>query len=130
MPRRSGSRSRLGARWAGSSLEAPPDELDAAIVFAPVGALVPLALEKLAKGGTVVCGGIHMSDLPPFSYQLLWGERSIRSVANLTRKDAEEFLGAVAARVPIRTRVTRHPLAEANEVLDASARAASSAPRR
>ena len=106
----------LGAVWAGSSLERAPDELDAAIIFAPVGALVPLALSALAKGGTVVCGGIHMSDVPSFPYQLLWGERVVRSVANLTRRDAEEFL-ALAARVPLQTRVTPHPLAQANEVL-------------
>src|SRR5438477_5232677 len=106
----------LGAVWAGSSLQKPPDELDAAIIFAPVGALVPLALKALAKGGTVVCGGIHMSDVPSFPYDLLWGERVVRSVANLTRRDAEEFL-ALAARVPLRTRVTPHPLAQANQVL-------------
>ena len=106
----------LGAVWAGSSLQKPPDELDAAIIFAPVGALVPLALKALAKGGTVVCGGIHMSDVPSFAYDLLWGERVVRSVANLTRRDAEEFL-ALAARVPLRTQVTPHPLAQANQVL-------------
>ena len=106
----------LGAVWAGSSLQKPPDELDAAIIFAPVGALVPLALKALAKGGTVVCGGIHMSDVPSFAYDLLWGERVVRSVANLTRRDAEEFL-ALAARIPLRTRVTPHPLAQANQVL-------------
>src|SRR5581483_7957491 len=92
----------LGAEWAGSSLERPPEPLDAALVFAPVGGLVPLALAALAKGGTVVCGGIHMSDIPAFPYELLWEERSIRSVANLTRTDAHDFM-AVAARVPIRT---------------------------
>ena len=108
----------LGAAWAGSSLEKPPVELDAALLFAPAGALVPKALEAVARGGTVVCAGIHMSDIPSFPYALLWGERTVRSVANLTRRDAEEFL-AVAARVPLQTRVAAHPLAEANEVLDA-----------
>ena len=107
----------LGAVWAGSSLEPPPVELDAAILFAPVGALVPRALKAVAKGGVVVCGGIHMSDVPQFPYQLLWGERTLRSVANLTRQDAIDFL-QVAARVPLQTRVTPHPLAEANQVLD------------
>ena len=106
----------LGAVWAGSSLQKPPDELDAAIIFAPVGALVPLALKALAKGGTVVCGGIHMSDVPSFPYDLLWSERVVRSVANLTRRDAEEFL-TLAARVPLKTRVTPRPLAQANDVL-------------
>ncbi len=106
----------LGAEWAGSSLERSPEPLDAAIVFAPVGALVPLALAALAKGGTVVCGGIHMSDLPAFPYELLWEERSIRSVANLTRADARDFMAA-AARVPIRTVVETLPLAEANDAL-------------
>jgi len=106
----------LGAEWAGSSLERPPEPLDAAIVFAPVGGLVPLALAALAKGGTVVCGGIHMSDIPAFPYELLWEERSIRSVANLTRTDAHDFM-AVAARVPIRTVVETLPLADANDAL-------------
>jgi propanol-preferring alcohol dehydrogenase len=108
----------LGAAWAGSSLERPPDELDAAILFAPVGALVPLALKAVAKGGTVVTGGIHMSDVPAFPYELLWGERVVRSVANLTRKDASEFLGDVAARVPLKMRMTPFPLAQANEALN------------
>ncbi len=106
----------LGAEWAGSSEERPPEQLDAAIVFAPVGGLVPLALAALAKGGVVVCAGIHMSDIPSFPYELLWGERAVRSVANLTRADGEEFL-ALAPRVPVRTEVETHPLAAANEAL-------------
>jgi propanol-preferring alcohol dehydrogenase len=106
----------LGAAWAGSSLEMPPVELDAAILFAPVGALVPQALRAVRKAGVVVCGGIHMSDIPSFPYHLLWGERVVRSVANLTRRDAEEFL-AIAGRLPLRTRVAAHPLTAANEVL-------------
>ena len=106
----------LGAEWAGSSDEKPPEELDAAIIFAPVGALVPAALRVLARGGTVVCAGIHMSDIPAFPYAWLWEERSIRSVANLTRQDGEEFL-ALAAMVPIRTSITVLPLTEANEAL-------------
>src|SRR5271165_660463 len=107
----------LGAVWAGSSEERPPEELDAAIVFAPVGALVPLALAALAPGGTVVCGGIYMSDIPAFPYSLLWHERIVRSVANLTRRDAEEFL-ALAPQVPVRTRVTVYPLEAAGEALE------------
>jgi len=103
--------------WAGSSEERPPEELDAAIVFAPVGALVPLALAALAPGGTVVCGGIYMSDIPAFPYSLLWHERIVRSVANLTRRDAEEFL-ALAPQVPVRTRVTVYPLEAAGEALE------------
>ena len=106
----------LGAVWAGSSLEPPPDRLDAAILFAPVGALVPLALRAVRDGGTVVCGGIHMSDIPSFPYELLWGERVLRSVANLTRRDAEGFL-AFAGRIHLRTRVAAHPLVDANDVL-------------
>ncbi|HEY6908035.1 MAG TPA: zinc-dependent alcohol dehydrogenase family protein [Myxococcales bacterium] len=106
----------LGATWAGSSLERPPATLDAAILFAPVGALVPLALRAVGKGGVVVCGGIHMSDVPSFPYELLWGERVLRSVANLTRKDGEEFL-QLAGRTPLQTRVAAHRLEEANEVL-------------
>jgi len=106
-----------GALWAGGSDEAPPDELDAAIVFAPVGALVPAALGAVAKGGTVVCAGIHMTDIPSFPYELLWGERVIRSVANLTRRDGEEFL-KLAPQVPVRTEIEEHPLEEANEALD------------
>jgi propanol-preferring alcohol dehydrogenase len=106
----------LGAEWAGDSSSAPPDELDAAIVFAPVGALVPAALRALAKGGVVVCAGIHMSDIPSFPYELLWGERAVRSVANLTRRDGEEFL-ALAPAVPVRTDVEELPLAHANDAL-------------
>jgi propanol-preferring alcohol dehydrogenase len=108
----------LGAEWAGSSEEAPPEELDAAIVFAPVGALVPAALRAVTKGGTVVCAGIHMSDIPSFPYEILWGERSVRSVANLTRQDGHEFL-ALAPEVPVRTEVAPFPLERANEALDA-----------
>jgi propanol-preferring alcohol dehydrogenase len=108
--------SELGAIWAGDSETAPPEELDAAIIFAPVGALVPAALRATAKGGTVVCAGIHMSDIPTFPYSLLWGERTVRSVANLTRRDGEEFL-ALAPKVPIRTKVQTFKLSEANEAL-------------
>ena len=107
----------LGAEFAGDALAAPPEELDAALVFAPVGELVPAALKAVAKGGTVVCGGIHMSDIPKMPYELLWGERVLRSVANLTRADAEEFL-ELAPRVPVRTQVETFPLEEANEALD------------
>jgi propanol-preferring alcohol dehydrogenase len=107
----------MGADWVGGSDEAPPVELDAAILFAPVGALVPTALRAVRKGGTVVCGGIHMSDIPAFPYAILWGERVLRSVANLTRADAAEFL-ALAPRVPVRTEVETFPLAQANEALD------------
>jgi propanol-preferring alcohol dehydrogenase len=107
----------LGAEWAGASEEPPPEPLDAAIVFAPAGELVPLALRSLAKGGTVVCAGIHMSDIPALPYELLWGERSIRSVANLTRRDGEEFL-ELAPRVPVRTHVETFPLEAANEALE------------
>jgi alcohol dehydrogenase, propanol-preferring len=107
----------LGAEWAGGSDDAPPEELDAAIIFAPVGELVPTALRALAKGGVVVCGGIHMSDIPTFPYELLWGERIIRSVANLTREDGREFL-ELAPRVPVRAQVEPFPLAAANEALD------------
>ena len=108
---------RLGAVWAGGSDEMPPEKLDAAIIFAPVGALVPAALRALAKGGTVVCGGIHMSDIPSFSYADLWGERVICSVANLTRRDGEEFL-EIAPRVPVKTQTETFPLAEANTALE------------
>jgi propanol-preferring alcohol dehydrogenase len=108
----------LGAEWAGSSEEAPPEELDAAIIFAPVGALVPAALRAVARGGTVVCAGIHMSDIPSFPYEILWGERSVRSVANLTRQDGLEFL-ALAPEVPVRTAVVPFPLEKANEALAA-----------
>jgi propanol-preferring alcohol dehydrogenase len=106
----------LGAVWAGASDETPPEPLDAAIIFAPVGALVPAALRAVAKGGTVVCAGIHMSDIPSFPYDILWGERTVRSVANLTRRDGEEFL-ALAPTIPVRTEITRYPLAEANRAL-------------
>jgi alcohol dehydrogenase, propanol-preferring len=106
----------LGAEWAGDALGPAPEELDAAIVFAPVGELVPAALRASAKGATVVCAGIHMSDIPSFPYELLWGERAVRSVANLTRADAEEFV-ALAPRIPVRTEVESFPLEEANEAL-------------
>jgi propanol-preferring alcohol dehydrogenase len=106
----------MGAAWAGDAGENPPEPLDAAIIFAPDGALVPTALQAVAPGGTVVCGGIHMSDIPSFSYDLLWRERTVRSVANLTRRDAEEFL-ALAPRVPVRTQVTSYPLEAATEAL-------------
>ncbi len=108
----------LGAVWAGASDEAPPQPLDAAILFAPVGGLVPLALRHVAKGGAVVCAGIHMSDIPQFPYALLWGERRISSVANLTRRDGVEFI-ALAPKIPIRTRVVEYPMREANEALAA-----------
>ena len=107
----------LGATWAGGSDVAPPEPLDAALIFAPVGALVPAALRAVDKGGVVVCAGIHMSDLPSFPYADLWGERSIRSVANLTRADGEAFL-ALAPRVPVVTTVRPYPLAQANEALE------------
>jgi propanol-preferring alcohol dehydrogenase len=107
----------LGAVWAGGSDEQPPEQLDAAIVFAPDGALVPLALRALRPGGMVVCGGIHMSEIPSFPYEILWGERSIRSVANLTRRDATEFL-TLAPEAGVRTRVTRYPLADAQRAAD------------
>jgi propanol-preferring alcohol dehydrogenase len=106
----------LGAAWAGDSTVPAPAPLDAAIIFAPVGALVPAALAAVRKGGTVVCGGIHMSDIPSFPYRLLWEERAVRSVANLTRRDAQEFL-ALAAQVPIRAEVTNYPLEAANAAL-------------
>lgn len=107
----------MGASWAGGTDERPPEPLDAAILFAPVGELVPLALGHVAKGGTVVCGGIHMSDIPSFPYRLLWGERVLRSVANLTRADAEEFL-ALAPRVPVRTEIQAYALDSAGAALD------------
>ena len=107
----------LGAEWAGGSDERPPEELDAAILFAPAGELVPTALSAMAKGGTVVCAGIHMTDIPSFPYELLWGERQVRSVANLTRADGDEFL-ALAPTVPVRTEIETFPLADANEALD------------
>lgn len=107
----------LGAEWAGDAMKPPPEELDAAIIFAPVGALVPAALRAVAKGGVVVCAGIHMSDIPSFPYDILWGERQLRSVANLTRQDGEEFL-ALAPQVPVKTAVEVFPLAEANQALN------------
>jgi alcohol dehydrogenase, propanol-preferring len=107
----------LGAEWAGDSLAMPPEQLDAAIVFASAGELVPQALRVLAKGGTVVCAGIHMSDIPSFPYEILWGERAVRSVANLTRQDAREFL-ALAPRVPVRTDVHRYALEDAGRALE------------
>ncbi|HEY2320622.1 MAG TPA: zinc-dependent alcohol dehydrogenase family protein [Solirubrobacteraceae bacterium] len=106
----------LGAAWAGGSDEAPPEPMDAAIIFASAGPLVPAALKALAPGGTVVCAGIHMSDIPSFRYDDLWGERSIRSVANLTRDDGHEFL-ALAPQVPVRTTITTYPLAKAEQAL-------------
>ena len=108
---------KLGAEWAGGLDEAPPEELDAAILFAPAGELVPLALRAVAKGGVVVAAGIHMSAVPSFPYDLLWGERSVRSVANLTRQDGHEFL-ALAPRVPVRTEIETLPLEQANEALE------------
>ncbi len=107
----------LGAAWAGGSDERPPEPLDAALVFAPVGALVPAALRSVRKGGVVVCGGIHMTDLPAFPYELLWGERVVRSVANLTRKDGDEFL-SLAARAGVKSHGRPYPLERANEALD------------
>jgi propanol-preferring alcohol dehydrogenase len=107
----------LGAEWAGDALGPAPEELDAALIFAPAGELVPAALAAVARGGTVVCGGIHMSDIPSLPYELLWGERSLRSVANLTRADGEEFL-ALAPRIPVRTEVETHPLESAGVALE------------
>ncbi|HXR28738.1 MAG TPA: zinc-dependent alcohol dehydrogenase family protein [Solirubrobacteraceae bacterium] len=107
----------LGASWAGGAQEPPPEQLDAAIVFAPAGELVPAALRALAPGGTVVCGGIHMSDIPSFPYSILWQERSVRSVANLTRRDGEELL-ALAPRVPVATHVRSYPLEDAGRALE------------
>jgi propanol-preferring alcohol dehydrogenase len=107
----------LGATWAGGSDEAPPEELDAAIIFAPVGPLVPVALRAVAPGGTVVCAGIHMSDIPSFPYDILWGERTLCSIANLTRQDGYEFL-ALAAAAGVKTHITTYPLEAANEALD------------
>jgi propanol-preferring alcohol dehydrogenase len=106
----------MGAKWAGGSDERPPEKLDAAIIFAPVGALVPVALRHVDKGGIIVSAGIHMSDIPAFPYRDLWGERAICSVANLTRRDGEEFL-EIAPRVPIQTETETFPLAQANEAL-------------
>ena len=107
----------LGAHWAGSSSELPPVMLDAAIIFAPIGSLVPQALRALRKGGIVVCGGIHTSDIPQFPYELLWDERAICSVANLTRKDAEDFM-TIAPKVPVRAQIELFPLTEANEAIN------------
>ena len=107
----------VGATWAGPSDEPPPVPLDAAIIFAPVGRLVPEALSRIVPGGIVVCAGIHMSDIPSFPYRLLWEERVIRSVANLTRRDAVEFL-ALAADIPLRTHIQTYPLEDANRALD------------
>lgn len=107
----------LGAEWAGGALSGPPEELDAAILFAPAGELVPVALRAVRKGGSVVCAGIHMGDIPSFPYELLWGERVLRSVANLSRADGLEFL-ALAPQVPVRTEVEAFPLEQANEALD------------
>jgi propanol-preferring alcohol dehydrogenase len=107
----------LGAVWAGGSEDSPPERLEAAIVFAPVGSLVPFALRALAPGGTVVCAGIHMSDIPAFPYSILWEERAIRSVANLTRLDGREML-ALAPQVPVSTRVSTYELEDTNSALD------------
>ncbi len=106
-----------GATWAGGTDEAPPEEIDAAIIFAPAGELVPLALRSVRKGGSVICAGIHMSDIPSFPYDILWGERQVRSVANLTREDGERFL-RIAPEVPVHSEVTVYPLAAANQALD------------
>jgi propanol-preferring alcohol dehydrogenase len=106
----------LGAEWTGDSTARPPEALDAAIIFAPVGSLVPAALRATAKGGTVVCAGIHMSDIPAFPYEILWGERVVRSVANLTRRDGEEFL-ALAPKVPVKTNIEVLKLDQANDAL-------------
>ncbi|MDH3768224.1 MAG: alcohol dehydrogenase, partial [Gammaproteobacteria bacterium] len=106
----------LGAVWAGDTHEGAPQKLDAAIIFAPAGELVPQALRAVRKGGIVVCGGIHMSDIPQFPYEILWGEKQLRSVANLTRRDAEEFL-ALAPEVPIKTRVQTFAVEQANQAL-------------
>jgi propanol-preferring alcohol dehydrogenase len=108
----------LGCEWAGGSSDAPPEELDAAIIFAAVGSLVPTALKHVRKGGTVVCAGIHMSDIPAFPYGILWGERVVRSVANLTRADGREFM-EIAAQVPVRTHTREFPLSAANDALEA-----------
>lgn len=107
----------LGVEWVGPSSAAPPEELDAALIFAPAGELVPAALRATAKGGTVVCGGIHMSDIPTFPYELLWGERVVRSVANLTRRDGDEFL-ELAPRVPVQTQTTVYPLERVSDALE------------
>ena len=114
---RAGVRPRARRRMGGRCGRAPPEELDAAIIFAPVGELVPVALRALAPGGSVVCAGIHMSDIPSFPYEILWGERQVRSVANLTREDGERFL-ELAPQVPVRARTTTYPLERANEALE------------
>jgi propanol-preferring alcohol dehydrogenase len=108
---------KLGAVWAGDSSQTPPEKLDAAIIFAPAGNLVPKALININKGGVVVCGGIHMSDIPSFPYRILWDERTIRSVANLTRKDGNEFL-KLAPQIPIRTEIQTYSLEHANDALN------------
>lgn len=108
----------LGSHWAGGSDEIPPEELDTAIIFAPVGSLVPAALRAVAKGGTVICAGIHMSDIPSFPYRILWEERSVASVANLTRRDGEEFF-ALVPKVPVHTKVQTFPLSQANQAITA-----------
>jgi len=108
---------KLGAAWAGDSFQQPPEKLDAAIIFAPVGSLVPKSLQDVDKAGAVVCGSIHMSDIPSFPYEILWEERMIRSVANLTRKDGEDFL-KLAPTVPVRTEIKTYPLHQANEALN------------
>lgn len=108
---------KLGATWAGASDDTPPEPLDAAIIFAPVGELVPQALKTVIKGGSVICAGIHMSDIPSFPYSILWGERMVKSVANLTRKNGEEFM-ELAPKVPVKTQVKQYPLAMTNEALD------------
>lgn len=107
----------MGASWAGSSSDRPPVELDAAIIFAPVGELVPAALAAVRKGGAVICAGIHMSDIPSFPYEILWGERTVRSVANLTRRDGREFL-ELAPKIPIESKVQCYPLEQVNDALD------------
>jgi propanol-preferring alcohol dehydrogenase len=119
----------LGAEWAGSSLERPPEPVDAAIIFAPAGELVLAALASVAKGGTVVCAGIHMSEIPAFPYELLWEQRSIRSVANLTRDDGEEFM-ALAPQVPVHTQVETFPLTAAKRPSPGCVRERSTAPSR
>lgn len=108
----------LGAHWAGSSLSTPPEKLDAVLIFAPVGSLIPATLRAVKKGGIVIAGGIHMSDIPSFPYEILWGERTVTSVANLTREDGREFLD-LAPKVPVHTRTRVFPLEQANEALAA-----------
>lgn len=106
----------LGAYWVGSSKKLPPEKLDGAIIFAPVGSLVPMSLKAVKRGGTVVCAGIHMSDIPSFPYKILWGEKTLKSVSNLTRKDGEEFL-KVIPKIPIKTKVTTYSLEELNQAI-------------